>query len=225
MNSFGKSSKTKLTSTKAFVKKAQQLLNKRKVLSMSDELRRAFYATSVNSLDFESYIPDLHGITEILTEDHRKQLSRHLPARAEGYMWTLVFSTLQHGFSLNSMYRKMSKVESPILLVIQDTQNNVFGALTSCALKMSDHFYGTGESLLFTFCPDFQVYNWTGDNMYFIKGNNESLSIGAGDGKFGLWLDGDLNQGRTEACNTYGNEPLVNEQDFVVKILECWAFL
>ncbi|VVC26201.1 Hypothetical protein CINCED_3A008680 [Cinara cedri] len=195
------------------------------VLSMSDELRRAFYATSVNSLDFDSYIPDLHGITEILTEDHRKQLSRHLPARAEGYMWTLVFSTLQHGFSLNSMYRKMSKVESPILLVIQDTQNNVFGALTSCALKMSDHFYGTGESLLFTFCPDFQVYNWTGDNMYFIKGNNESLSIGAGDGKFGLWLDGDLNQGRTEACNTYGNEPLVNEQDFVVKILECWAFL
>ncbi|XP_026818037.1 oxidation resistance protein 1 isoform X4 [Rhopalosiphum maidis] len=195
------------------------------VLSMSDELRRAFYATSVNSLDFESYIPDLHGITEILTEEHRKQLSRHLPARAEGYMWTLVFSTLQHGFSLNSMYRKMSKVESPILLVIQDTQNNVFGALTSCALKMSDHFYGTGESLLFTFCPDFQVYNWTGDNMYFIKGNNESLSIGAGDGKFGLWLDGDLNQGRTEACNTYGNEPLVNEQDFVVKILECWAFL
>ncbi|XP_025195396.1 oxidation resistance protein 1 isoform X5 [Melanaphis sacchari] len=195
------------------------------VLSMSDELRRAFYATSVNSLDFESYIPDLHGTTEILTEDHRKQLSRHLPARAEGYMWTLVFSTLQHGFSLNSMYRKMSKVESPILLVIQDTQNNVFGALTSCALKMSDHFYGTGESLLFTFCPDFQVYNWTGDNMYFIKGNNESLSIGAGDGKFGLWLDGDLNQGRTEACNTYGNEPLVNEQDFVVKILECWAFL
>ncbi|KAL5240297.1 hypothetical protein ACI65C_007707 [Semiaphis heraclei] len=185
------------------------------VLSMSDELRRAFYATSVNSLDFESYIPDLHGITEILTEDHRKQLSRHLPARAEGYMWTLVFSTLQHGFSLNSMYRKMSKIESPILLVIQDTQNNVFGALTSCALKMSDHFYGTGESLLFTFCPDFQVYNWTGDNMYFIKGNNESLSIGAGDGKFGLWLDGDLNQGRTEACNTYGNEPLVNEQDFV----------
>lgn len=59
--------------------------------------------------------------------------------------------------------------------------SQVFGALTSCALKMSDHFYGTGESLLFTFCPDFQVYNWTGDNMYFIKGNNESLSIGAGE--------------------------------------------
>ncbi|XP_026687599.1 TLD domain-containing protein 2-like [Diaphorina citri] len=57
----------------------------------------------------------------------------------------------------------------------------VFGALTSCSLKVSDHFYGTGESLLFSFTPDLQVYNWTGDNMYFIKGNNESLSIGAGE--------------------------------------------
>lgn len=46
---------------------------------------------------------------------------------------------------------------------------------------MSDHFYGTGESLLFQFNPEIRVYNWTGDNMYFIKGNNESLSIGAGE--------------------------------------------
>lgn len=27
----------------------------------------------------------------------------------------------------------------------------VFGALTSCALRPSEHFYGTGESLLFSF--------------------------------------------------------------------------
>nr|XP_018899284.1 PREDICTED: nuclear receptor coactivator 7 isoform X4 [Bemisia tabaci] len=194
------------------------------VLSMTDELRRALYANSAGSLDLDTP-PDLIGVTEILSEEHRKQLCRHLPARAEGYMWTLVFSTSQHGFSLNSMYRKMSRIESPILLVIQDTEGNVFGALTSCALKVSDHFYGTGESLLFTFCPEFQVFNWTGDNMYFIKGNNESLAIGAGDGKFGLWLDGDLYQGRTEPCNTYGNEPLSPQQDFVVKTLECWAFV
>lgn len=101
----------------------------------------------------------------------------------------------------------------------------VFGALTSCALHVSDHFYGTGESLLFRFTPHFQVYNWTGENLYFIKGNNESLSIGAGDGKFGLWLDGDLYLGRTETCKTYGNDPLTPKVDFVVKTLECWAFI
>ena len=48
-----------------------------------------------------------------------------LPARAQGYMWSLAFSTSQHGFSLASMYRKMQRVDSPVLLVIQDTDNNV----------------------------------------------------------------------------------------------------
>lgn len=196
------------------------------VLPMSEEFRRAFYSTSAApSLDIELTPPDLVGTTEILTDYHRECLCRHLPARAEGYAWTLVFSTSQHGFSLNSMYRKMYKLESPILLVIEDTDNNVFGALTSCSLHVSDHFYGTGESLLFRFTPEFQVYNWTGENLYFIKGNNESLSIGAGDGKFGLWLDGDLYLGRSEQCKTYGNDPLTPKVDFVVKTLECWAFI
>ncbi|XP_011251149.1 oxidation resistance protein 1 isoform X6 [Camponotus floridanus] len=195
------------------------------VLSMSEEVRRVLYANSAISLDNDIIVPDLIGTTEILSDEHREQLCRHLPARAEGYQWTLVFSTSQHGFSLNSMYRKMAKIESPILLVIEDTEGNVFGALTSCALHVSDHFYGTGESLLFRFTPRFQCFNWTGDNLYFIKGNNESLAIGAGDGKFGLWLDGDLYQGRTQSCSTYGNDPLAPREDFVVKTLECWAFI
>ncbi|KAK9870388.1 hypothetical protein WA026_007953 [Henosepilachna vigintioctopunctata] len=195
------------------------------VLPMSEEYRKAFLCSAAPSLDVELTPPDLIGTTEILTYEHRENLCRHLPARAEGYSWTLIFSTSQHGFSLNSMYRKMYKLESPILLVIEDTDNNVFGALTSCALQVSEHFYGTGESLLFRFSPEFQVYNWTGENLYFIKGNNESLSIGAGDGKFGLWLDGDLYLGRTEMCKTYGNDPLTPSLDFVVKTLECWAFV
>lgn len=95
------------------------------VLSMSEEFRRALYANSAISLDNDIIVPDLIGTTEILSDEHREQLCRHLPARAEGYQWTLVFSTSQHGFSLNSMYRKMAKVESPILLVIEDTEGNV----------------------------------------------------------------------------------------------------
>lgn len=100
------------------------------VLSMSEELRRALYANSAVSLDNEIIVPDLVGTTEILSDEHREQLCRHLPARAEGYLWTLVFSTSQHGFSLNSMYRKMAKIESPILLVIEDTEGNVSSLLS-----------------------------------------------------------------------------------------------
>lgn len=42
---------------------------------MSEELRRALYASSVGSLDLDLFIPDLVGVTEILTEDHRRQVS------------------------------------------------------------------------------------------------------------------------------------------------------
>ena len=42
-----------------------------------------------------------------------------------GYPWTLVFSTSENGFSLSSLYRKMMGIDSPILLVIEDTQGNV----------------------------------------------------------------------------------------------------
>lgn len=92
---------------------------------MSEELRQALYSSTAPSLEIDFAPPELVGTTEILTDAHREALCRHLPARAEGYVWTLVFSTSQHGFSLNSMYRKMHKLESPILLVIEDTDNNV----------------------------------------------------------------------------------------------------
>lgn len=192
-------------------------------LSTDDYRKATLFATG--SFDQEFTIPELVGVTEILTEEHREKLCSHLPARAEGYAWSLIFSTSQHGFSLNTLYRKMQKLETPVLIVIQDTDNNVFGALTSCSLRVSDHFYGTGESLLYKFNPTFKVFHWSGENLYFIKGNQESLAIGSGDGKFGLWLDGDLNQGRSQDCRTYSNEPLAPQEDFVVKTLECWAFV
>lgn len=170
-------------------------------------------------------LPELIGDTEILDVEHRRMLSKRLPARAEGYSWNLIFSTSQHGFSLQTMYRKMAQYDTPVLMVVQDTENNVFGALTSCTVKASDHFYGTGESFLFTFCPEFKHFTWTGENVYFIKGNPESLAIGAGDGLFGLWLDGDLYHGRSHPCKTYNNDTLSLREDFFVKTLEAWGFV
>ena len=57
----------------------------------------------------------------------------------------------------------------------------IFGALLSGALKVSELFYGTGESFLFSCLPEFQIYPWTGENTFFVKGNNESLVIGGGE--------------------------------------------
>lgn len=106
-------------------------------MSRSEEIRKALAGFSTDSLEVELTPPDLVGTTEILTDEHREKLCRHLPARAEGYLWTLVFSTSQHGFSLNSMYRKMARLESPILMVIEDTDNNVSITYSSSARRYS----------------------------------------------------------------------------------------
>uniref|UniRef100_L7M783 Oxidation resistance protein 1 n=1 Tax=Rhipicephalus pulchellus TaxID=72859 RepID=L7M783_RHIPC len=189
------------------------------VVSM-DETRRQ---SSIDLSDLP--LPELLDSTEIFTEEHRRELYKHLPARAESYSWALVYSTLKHGFSLKTLYREMLKIESPILLAVLDTEGAVFGVLTSCSLRMSDHFYGTGESFLFTFHPEFKLYKWTGENGYFIKGNADSLAFGAGDGQFGLWLDGDLFHGRSRRCKTYENDVLSTKEDFVVKAIEAWGFV
>ncbi|KAK3590702.1 hypothetical protein CHS0354_008040 [Potamilus streckersoni] len=125
-------------------------------------------------------LPELIGQSAVLDIFHVTEINHNLPPRTVGYPWTLIYSTDKHGFSLKTLYRCMLGLDSPILLVVKDTDDKVFGAMTSCPLKMSDYFYGTGESFLYTFYPEFRVFRWSGENNFFIKGNQESLAIGAG---------------------------------------------
>jgi len=175
------------------------------------------------SLDCESP-PEIEGESECLRAEDILRLGEHLPPRLVGSTWRPVFATSSHGFSLGSLYRKSMAQSGPSLLVIEDTQGGVFGALTSCPLRESDHFYGTGESFLFTCRPHWRLYSWAGDNQLFVRGTPHDLVVGAGEGRFGIWLDSSLYQGRTQACQTYRNEPLTSQGDFTIKSVECWTF-
>lgn len=44
-------------------------------------------------------------------------------------------------------------------------------------------------------------------------------------GRYGLWLDSDLNRGTSTSCTTFMNPRLSATEDFVVKHLECWGFV
>ncbi len=69
------------------------------------------------------------------------------------------------------------------------------------------------------------MYPWASTNQYFISCTNDTVNIGAGDGHFGLSLDGDLNRGRTMRCETFDNDPLVaHDGDFQVRTVEFWSF-
>ncbi|VDD97785.1 unnamed protein product [Enterobius vermicularis] len=180
-------------------------------------------------------IPEGATSSQILDEPMIRKIMNILPPRAEGYPWVNIYSSEKHGFSLFTLYRKMQDWDeelSPILLLIRDCNDGVFGFIASTAIRPSDHYVGTGDScLLFKFVVDSETqekelekYSWTGENQFFVKASKDSLSMGAGGGHYGLWLDADLNKGRSLRCETFDNEPLSDGEDFRVQFLECYGF-
>lgn len=162
--------------------------------------------------------------SHILEASHVKELCKELPPRTVGHTWQLAYSTFRHGASLKSLYRRLSATDSPVLLVIKDALDEIFGAFLSDPLRPSEVFYGTGETFLFMLHPRFKCFRWTGENSFFIKGDLDSFSIGGGRGHFGLWLDENLYLGRSSPCYTFNNCCLSETDDFRVMELEVWTF-
>ncbi|XP_043075808.1 nuclear receptor coactivator 7 isoform X2 [Puntigrus tetrazona] len=201
----------------------------------SDPVPRSWEIITINeakrrqSFSFEDeepldLLPVLMDPSALLEDTHIEKLSTRLPARVQGYPWRLVYSTVVHGTSLKTLYRNLMELDCPVLMVIKDMDNQIFGAFCTHPFRLSEHYYGTGETFLYSFCPEIKVYRWTGENSYFVKGNTDSLQIGGGGGRLGLWLDADLYHGTTSKCSTFNNLPLSSKQDFTVQNLEVWAF-
>ncbi|XP_075410713.1 nuclear receptor coactivator 7 isoform X2 [Tenrec ecaudatus] len=189
-----------------------------------EEAKRRKSTCSYCEEDEEEALPVLQPQSTLLENMHLEQLARRLPARVQGYPWRLAYSTLEHGTSLKTLYRKSASLDSPVLLVIKDMDNQIFGAYATHPFRFSDHYYGTGETFLYTFSPNFKVFKWSGENSYFINGDISSLELGGGGGRFGLWLDADLYHGRSNPCSTFNNDILSKKEDFIVQDLEVWTF-
>jgi len=54
----------------------------------------------------------------------------------------------------------------------------------------------------------FKAFPYSGVNDFMIFCEPTFLSVGAGDGHYGLWLDDNLEKGVSSFCPTFGNEPL-----------------
>ncbi|XP_070776155.1 nuclear receptor coactivator 7 [Enoplosus armatus] len=162
--------------------------------------------------------------SRILEASHVRELCKELPPRTVGHTWQLAYSTSRHGSSLKSLYRKLSATDSPVLIVIKDALDEIFGAFLSHPLRLSETFYGTGETFLFMLHPRFKCFRWTGENSFFIKGDLDSFAIGGGSGHFGLWVDENLYLGRSSPCYTFNNCCLSETDDFRVMELEVWTF-
>jgi len=96
--------------------------------------------------------PQLETPSSILSMEQVEELVLHLPPRCLGSTWSLAYGTDQHGFSLSSLYRSVNDLEGPCLLVVKEMNTeNIFGGLLSHSPRVSENFFGTGQSWLFTY--------------------------------------------------------------------------
>ncbi|XP_075940705.1 nuclear receptor coactivator 7 [Anarhichas minor] len=194
------------------------------IITIDEAKRRQSFSSCDGELSLDA-LPILRDTSDLLLQDtHIEKLASRLPARVQIYSWRLAYSTVKHGTSLKTLYRSLADVDSPVLLVVKDMDNQIFGAFSTHPFRVSEHCYGTGETFLYSFCPEIKVYRWTGENSYFVKGNTDSLQMGGGGGQLGLWLDAELYRGTTTKCATFNNQPLSVQQDFNIHSVEVWTF-
>lgn len=70
----------------------------------------------------------------------------------------------------------------------------------------------------------FKAFPYSGINDYLLFCETSFLSIGGGDGHYGLWLDDSLEKGVSSMCPTFGNEGLSDEgPKFDILGVEVWS--
>ncbi|KAI6653346.1 Nuclear receptor coactivator 7-like [Oopsacas minuta] len=173
-------------------------------------------------------LPNLVGTASLLNQRLLRELNYLLPSRTVGHDMWLIYSSFVHGISLRTMYRNMETCNGPVVFILKDDQQGVFGGVISCPLRVSEHYYGTGESFMFrveSTSHKVSSYHWTGLNTFFVKGDHDSISFGGGDGKPALWLDGDFYNGSSFPCSTFDNLQLSGNEDFLCTGFESWGFV
>ncbi|KAI7868805.1 TLD-domain-containing protein [Spinellus fusiger] len=178
----------------------------------------------------------------VMTHELAEQLRPYLPHRYRlAPNWSLLYSIDQHGISLGTLYRLLKVNKGPCLLIIKDSNDEIFGAFLNETLVCGTSYYGTGECFLWkttktetentqphtvtsSLAPKIKVFPWTGKNEYMILSETNFIAIGGGNGKFGLWLNEDLEKGHSEQCPTFDNEVLALKPEFSCMELEIWGF-
>ncbi|SCU93647.1 LANO_0E04434g1_1 [Lachancea nothofagi CBS 11611] len=190
--------------------------------------------------------------SRLLTPEICDEIRNLMPTRIQLYPdWHLLYSLQQHGASLHSLYDKVSpETKNPgrvgYILLIEDRRGGIFGAYCNEPFRHSEskQYYGNGECFLWKLekvanvtlgqsrrASDssydhkwgFRGYPYTGLNQFVMYSTSQFLSMGAGDGHYGLWCDDGLVNGVSDPSLTFGNDVLSREGNkFHIVNLEVW---
>ncbi|KAJ1342682.1 hypothetical protein BSLG_002779 [Batrachochytrium salamandrivorans] len=135
------------------------------------------------------------------------------PLQQEAGSWQLQYSTDQDGTSLQTMFGRVKDISH---------RNGFEGGMAASPIMLQQpHRSETDFD-----ARGISIFMATGENSYFVLSESGAdLTLGGGDGRFGLWIDGQLNKGYSDSCSTYHNAPLATKPGaFQIELLELWSF-
>lgn len=174
----------------------------------------------------------------------------NLPQRYALYSPTLLYTSDEHGFSLKTFYSRVEHHE-PTVLLLRTVCGAVLGAYCTASWATRNRlqedgsrftYFGTGEMFIFTLRPSFCLYPWVvrqkqqlshsepppapaHAEQLFMAGDSTMVAIGGGGGSgHAIWLDENLSRGKSDACLTFANPPLVDGGVFSVACMEAFGF-
>jgi hypothetical protein len=188
----------------------------------------------------------------LLDHSQMHDIARYvLPKGIAFCQWKRLYSLTRDGDSFFQCLRLCGS-EPKTLLVLKTTRGAVFGGYADSEWEVQSHqngsFHGSAQACLFSFAipPDMltdnsnrqpksttnvRVFPWTGANRYIQytdkSENHRMLAFGGGgqEGAFGLCVEQDFQLGSTGPCDTFGNIPLCDQENFNILDLEIWGFL
>jgi len=160
-------------------------------------------------------LPKLNRPSSFITESEWTKIWSWVPSRYRILNLELIFTSAEHGHRLAALFDAAAEAE-PLLLLIETTDGDTFGAYLSKSLKHRTErkFFGTGETFIFSLKPNPMAYPWqeSSNNYHFIYADHSFLAVGCSGGKFGIWIDRDLNQVVSCPCETFNNPALINHE-------------
>lgn len=167
--------------------------------------------------------------SQLVSTDDMDAISSHAPVRHRHKKWVLLYSTLRDGISMQTLLRK-AKGHAPTVLLIRDMSRSVFGAFCSESWRVSQRYFGTGETFVFRVHPDPAVWKWwwqksnEQQNDFFQWGSPEGIAVG-GAGGYAIWLDSELCRGVSRCSLTFGNSCLASSEEYPVGAVELWSLV
>ena len=158
--------------------------------------------------------------TKILTVKQFFRLWMMLPDYYQVRIPWQIYSSYNDGFWLKTLYQNWKLYEDQttskwMILIIKTTIGDIFGAfLDTVIIKTIKTYSGSSESFLFQFIEDKRdkYISQKTNNQYFV-GGHDYLQIGGGGDGPAIYLKNSLQEGHTNASETFGNKILTSNDD------------